>query len=104
MYRRACFPLLIGLAVLVTGCTTKSATFPDRSPEQVWTALVTVSEQPEYRQWVLIENNVWVDANYDRVEVHRRLRRDIHRAESPVVRENETLEMQFVLERTEPQR
>ena len=102
MYRRACLPLLIGIAALVTGCASKTASFPGRSPDQVWTALVTVSEQPEYEKWVLIENNVWVDSNFDRVEIHRRLRRDIHRVESPVVREDETLEIQFVLERTDP--
>jgi hypothetical protein len=102
MYRRAFLPLLSGLAVLVSGCATKSAIFPDRTPEQVWTALVTVCEQPEYEKWVLVENNVWVDANFDRVEVQRRLKRDFHRHGSPTIREDETYEMQFVLERTEP--
>lgn len=103
MARSLLFSILAGLVVvLTTGCTTQSAAFPGRSPEQVWTALVTVSEEPQYDNWVLIENNVWVDSNYDRVEIYRRLRREVHRIESPTIREDELLELQFVLERTEP--
>lgn len=102
MNRRACLPLLIGLALSASGCTTKSAVFPDRTPQQVWTALVTVCQQPEYEKWILIENNVWVDANFDRVEVQRRLIRDFHRHGSTTIREDETYEMQFILEHSEP--
>lgn len=86
----------------IAGCTTHDAVFHDRSPEQVWTALVTACEQPEYEDWVLIENNAWVDPGYDRIEVYRRLRRDIFREGTKVVREEEMLELQFVLEPTDP--
>lgn len=102
MTRRGRTILLIGLFALVTGCTTKSAVFPGRTPEQVWTAIVAVAEQPHYEKWVVVENHVWVDPTYDRVEIQRKLKRDLHRQESPPVREVESLEMQIVLERTEP--
>lgn len=94
--------LLIGLFTLIAGCTSKSAVFPGRTPEQVWTAVVAVAEQPEYDRWVVVENNVWVDPTNDRVEVDRTLKRDLHRQDSPAVREVEQLKMQIVLERTEP--
>lgn len=102
MTRRGRTVLLIGLIALVAGCTSKSAVFPGRSPEQVWTAIVTVAEQPRYDKWVVVENNVWVDPTFDRVEIQRKLKRDLHRHDSVPVRETETLEMQVVLERTEP--
>ncbi len=102
MTRRGQTLLLIGVFALIAGCTSKSAVFPGRSPEQVWTAVVAVAEQPHYDRWVVAENNVWVDPTNDRLEVQRTLKRDLHRQDSPAVREVEKLEMQIVLERTEP--
>ncbi|MEE2681662.1 MAG: hypothetical protein VX641_04745 [Planctomycetota bacterium] len=86
----------------LSGCTTNSAVFEGRSPEQVWTVMVTVAQSPEYEDWTIMENNVWVDPNYDRIEINRRLKRDYHHPEIEPVRQIETYDMQFVLERTDP--
>lgn len=94
--------LLAGLLLVLTGCTTQSAVFEDRSPEQVWTALIAVAEEPDYAKWLVIENNVWVDPVYDRIEIRRELKRDLHRPGAPPARESQDLEFQVVLERTSP--
>ena len=86
----------------LAGCTTNTAVFEDRSPEQVWTVMVTVAQSPEYEDWTIMENNVWVDPNYDRIEINRRLKRDYHHPDIEPVRQIETYDMQFVLERTDP--
>ena len=93
--------LLATLAVLA-GCTTKTVVFPDRTPEQVWTVMVAAARFPEYTDWTIMSNDVWIDANYDRLEIHRRLKRDYHQPELEPVRQVETYDLQFVLERTEP--
>ncbi len=93
---------LLGCLALLVGCTSRSEVFDGRSPEQVWTAMVTVAEEPRYEKWIVVENNVWVDAVFDRVEIQRTLKRDHHSHGSGAVRETQDLEMQVVLERTEP--
>ena len=77
-----CLALMFVLASLagLSGCTTNSAVFEGRSPEQVWTVMVTVAQSPEYEDWTIMENNVWVDPNYDRVEtIEARLPPSRHR-------------------------
>ena len=89
-------------SALLAGCTSKSEVFSGRSPEQIWTVMATVAQEPKYDNWVLLENNVWVDSNYDRIEINRRLKRDYHDEGANSLRQIETLDMQFVLERTNP--
>ncbi|MCA9291032.1 MAG: hypothetical protein KDA25_07885 [Phycisphaerales bacterium] len=78
----ACPRLLLAALALVGaaslgGCNaSRSATFPDASPAQVWTAAKAVAETPDYDDWVLLENQVWVDEPTRRVEIFRHLRRD----------------------------
>ena len=86
----------------LSGCTTNSAVFEGRSPEQVWTVMVTVAQSPEYDDWTIMENDVWVDPNYDRIEIHRRLKRDYHHPDIEPARQMATYDMQFILERTDP--
>jgi hypothetical protein len=86
----------------LAGCTTKSEVFPGRTPEQVWTVMATVAQEPDYENWILLENNVWLDPNYDRIEINRRLKRDYHDEGANSARQVETLNMQFVLEKTDP--
>lgn len=102
MIRRGRALFIVGILAIMTGCTSKSAVFKDRSPEQVWAAMVSVAEEPDYGTWVVVENNVWVDSVYDRLEIQRKLKRDLRRPEIGTVRESQDLEMQVVLERTEP--
>ena len=102
MSKRVFMSLMVVLPALLAGCTTKSAVFEGRTPEQVWTAMVAIAEEPRYDNWVVVENNVWVDGVFDRIEIQRSLKRDHHRHGSKPVRETEHLELQAVLERTEP--
>ena len=98
-----CLPsLLLAAFLLLPGCTTNNAVFEDRTPEQVWTVMVTVAQSPEFDDWTIMENDVWVDPNYDRVEIHRRLKRDYHHPQIEPVRQIETYDLQFILERTDP--
>ena len=66
------------------------------------TVMVTVAQSPEYEDWTIMENDVWVDPNYDRIEIHRRLKRDYHEPNLEPIRQIETYDMQFILERTNP--
>ena len=102
MIRRGRAFFLVGILVVLAGCTTQSSVFKDRSPEQVWTALIAVAEDPQYDKWVVVENNVWIDMVYDRLEIQRTLKRDLHRTGSSPQRETQDLELQVVLERTQP--
>ena len=89
---------LLGLS----GCTTNTAVFDEHSPEQIWTVMVTVAQSPQYDDWTIMQNDVWVDPNYDRIEIHRRLKRDYHQPNLEPVRQIETYDIQFILERTNP--
>jgi len=60
-------------AILLGGCASQSATFDGRPREQVWTAMVAVAEQPEYRDWNLIENEVSIVPDQSRILVYRKL-------------------------------
>ena len=102
MSRRGRAFFLLGILAALAGCTTQSSVFKDRSPEQVWTALIAVAEDPQYDKWVVVDNNVWIDLMYDRLEIQRTLKRDLHRTGSSPQRETQELELQVVLERTQP--
>lgn len=84
---RMLFPLILVLAML-TGCgvTEKRAIVTGRDPAQIWAAMKAVANEPDYyatsvdvgERWVVRENNVWVDEDAGRIEVYRRLEREIH--------------------------
>ncbi len=95
-------PMLLLAGTVLAGCTSKSEVFSGRTPEQVWTVMATVAQEPDYDNWILLENNVWVDSNYDRIEINRRIKRDFHDEGANAQRQIETIDMQFVLERTNP--
>ncbi|MFO0830071.1 MAG: hypothetical protein U0572_18160 [Phycisphaerales bacterium] len=59
----------------VAGCTTQTETFPGKSRDQVWTALLRAAESPEYPDWHVIENDVWGYEADGRIEIWRLLRR-----------------------------
>ncbi len=62
-------------AALLAGCQTRSETFAGRPTNQVWTAMVKAAEQPDYKDWHVIENDVWTDEASGRIEIWRLLRR-----------------------------
>lgn len=68
------------LAILLTaaGCVhTKTHDFSDRPRQDVWEAVVQACRQPRYRDWIVVQNEVSVDAAAQRVHVLRELKRDL---------------------------
>lgn len=80
---RIAFVLLA--ASLFSGCVSYERTYPGRTQQQVWTAMISVAEQPNYDseewgKWHVMTNNVWVDESGARIEVSRHLRRSVYNA------------------------
>lgn len=104
--------LAIGVTLLLApsllGCTRLRESFPGQAPEHVWRALVAVAESPDYdhpdptRRWFVVENDVWLDEAEARIEIYRRLRRDVHRSGSGPHREDRTWRFGVRLEATDP--
>lgn len=72
-------------ASLFTGCVSYERTYPGRTQQQVWTAMISVAEQPDYDsekwgQWHVMANDIWVDEAGVRIEVSRHLRRVVYNA------------------------
>ena len=63
---------------LSAGCTNVTQTFPGRSADQVWTALVAVANEPRYDDWAVAANEAWVDESQRRIEIFRHLRRVLY--------------------------
>ena len=102
---RFCSTVVLALALLfVTGCSSVTETFPDHSPEQVWTALTAVAETPDYRdpdpakEWFVKENHVWVDEAAGQIEIYREIDRILHRAGTRPERQFRSLKLQVLFE------
>ncbi len=78
--------VLVAFAVLaLAGCTVYERKYPGRTPDQVWSAMVAVAQQPDYDsekwgKWHVTTNEVWVDEPEARIEVYRKLRRVVYNA------------------------
>ena len=94
--------LSLGVVFLMGGCGSTTARFPGKDVSQVWSAMVTVAEKPEYPQWRVIENEVWVDSKTSRIEIMRILRRDRVRNEQQPRRESETWKFQITMVKSDP--
>ncbi len=91
--------MVVFLAVFtLSGCTTVHREFAGLPSDQVWTALVAVAESPNYDDWTVTENDVWVDETARRIEIYRRLRRVIHQPASKTRRENREWRFQVIFE------
>lgn len=90
------------LLLVLSGCTSKRYAYPGHTPDQVWTVMQAVAESPEYDDWHLTMNEVWVDEEQARIEVYRELRRTLHRPRSRPVNQRRTWRLQFVLEDRDP--
>lgn len=73
LLRIAILPVLPGL--LLVGCMTYSHEFVGHDPGQVWSAMKTAAEQPRYDDWLVHENQAWVDEDARRIEVYRQIER-----------------------------
>ena len=95
--------MVVLLAVLtLSGCTTVHQEFAGLPSDQVWTALVAVAESPDYDDWIVTDNDVWVDEAAQRIEIYRRLRRVIHQPAYKARRENREWRFQVIFEPTDP--
>ncbi|MEE2896655.1 MAG: hypothetical protein VX726_13060 [Planctomycetota bacterium] len=99
-------PALVPLAalalVLLGGCSSRTATFPGHSDPEVWNAMVTVAENPEYDDWHVFENEVMTDRPAGRIEIYRILRRDLVRPGTNPVRQEEDWRFQVQFLHTDP--
>lgn len=91
--------LAIVTAVIgLTGCATLHETYGGKDPQQVWTAMVAVAQNPSYYDdWLIGQNNVWADdANWS-IHLYRELRRDVIGPASGPRRESRTLKHDVTL-------
>ena len=95
---------LCTLCILIAlgGCTTRRQAFPGHTPNQVCTAMQAAAESPEYDDWHLVTNEVWVDEEQSRIEVYREVRRTLHRPRAKPHNERRTWRLQLVLEQQDP--
>jgi hypothetical protein len=63
------------VAILLAGCTTVKQEFHGHDPGHVWTAMQAVAQNPEYRDWHVVENHVHVDPAEARIHIYRILER-----------------------------
>lgn len=93
---------VVAAAALATGCTTVRQEFRGRDAGQVWTAMQAVAQSPEYRDWHVMENEVWVDPNQARLEIFRVVERSYNRAGGRPWHERKNWKFQVSMEETDP--
>ncbi|MFO0873686.1 MAG: hypothetical protein U0575_06905 [Phycisphaerales bacterium] len=86
---------LVGLALVA--CTTRTAEFPGRSPEVVWTAMKVVAAEPRYDDWIVFENDYYADEATRCIDVYRHLRRDVNDGGGTPTREDQTYKLRMCL-------
>jgi hypothetical protein len=94
--------LFLSASLLFAGCSSRTATFPGFSDPEVWNAMVTVAKNPEYKDWFVFENEVWMNRPTGEIEVHRFLRRDLVRVGQDPERQEERWKFQITFEHTDP--
>lgn len=99
-FARGALPIAAAVAlVATTGCTSRTQTFEGYSDDQVWSAMVAASRTPEYEDWKVSDNEVFVDEAGRRIEVYRRLRRLYISPYSDPRKEDEEWRLQVMLDR-----
>ena len=93
---------MLPVVLLLAGCATVRQSFPGSTADQVWTALVVVAETPQYDDWTVPTNEVWVDEPNRRIEVYRRLQRVLYRPGAGPHHERRTWRFEIRLEPTDP--
>jgi len=98
MLNRSILMTIGSLVLLMTGCTTLEESYAGRDASQVWTAMVAVAESPEYYQdWFIMANDVWADDTTGRIEIHRRIERDVIKPRMKPQHQNRTWQHQIYL-------
>jgi hypothetical protein len=83
------------------GCTTRSQLFDGYSDDQLWTAMVATARSPEYDNWKVSDNEVFLDDSSRRIEIYRVLKRTLVSPYSDPRREEAEWKFQVVLTRDE---
>lgn len=65
---------ILCLAALA-GCTSATRRFPGTDAGRMWDAMVKVAREPQYPNWKVAGNDVWIDEAQRRIQVYRHLRR-----------------------------
>lgn len=86
-------------AILCSGCTSRSQVFEGYGDERLWTAMVAAARTPEYDDWKISDNEVFVDDSTRRIEVYRVLRRTLVSPYADPRREGEEWRFQIDLGR-----
>jgi hypothetical protein len=105
-FLRASVPLWF---IFLSACTTTRETFTGQSTHQVWTAMVAVANTPDYwhptdytERWIVRENDAWDDAENRRIEVFRKLERELHMPGQTPVQESREWRFTVVMEEDDP--
>lgn len=104
--------LLLAMAIpFLTACgvTERRQITSGRDADQVWAAMKAVAQTPDYyaqsddisERWVVRDNNVAYDDDVRRMEVFRRLERELHKPLSPVMQEQREWKFEIALEENE---
>lgn len=80
-----CAAILLG-----AGCNTVSRDYPGVSHDELWQAALGAARNPKYSNWFVTENGVFVDADANRIEIYRELKRDYAEPGEALRRQNET--------------
>lgn len=90
------------LTMPLTGCMSRQMTYPHHTPNQVWTAMQAVANSPQYADWHVTTNEVWVDQQNSRIEVYREVRRTLYRPKAKPQNQRRTWRLQCVLLQQDP--
>ena len=90
--------VVILAGTLLCGCTSVQREFLGSPSDQVWTAMVAVAQSPDYDDWTVTQNDVWVDDASQRIEIYRRMRRVIHQPAYKARRENREWRFQVIFQ------
>ena len=101
---------LLYAAVLaaLSGCVSVRETFTGHDPDQVWTAMKAVANAPDYAKgepadrWTVRENSVWVDEAGNRIEIFRRLERQLYEPGTSPQHQERQWKLRVQLEQREP--
>src|SRR5688572_5270240 len=98
----------VGATTVLAACTTIREAFPGHEADEVWTAMVAAARTPDYnhpdytRRWMVRENQVWVDDENSRIEIFRRVERDLYRPASKSLQEQREWKIQAALGERDP--
>lgn len=92
------------------GVTERRALVTGHDVDQVWSAMKAVAQTPDYylnnedvtQRWVVMDNEVFIDDDAHRMEVQRRVERELHKPRSPVRYEQRAWKFEIALEWPKP--